>query len=153
MADTLFHFGYFVRQEREKQRLSLRGMGDIAGVTEKRLWQIERMPSPEIHPDTYRGIASALGMTVSELDSRWKSTAVVIPEKRRSTPNVTADAAKMNEMAKEMAERYAVAIRQTLNQLRVDGPIREAVEQAIQRAQAQLDAGEIPTNPKSKKSA
>lgn len=92
MADNVIHFGFFVRWERERRGWARAKLGeDMARYmdprrppfSEKRLWEIEGMPQPKVRETTKAAIAAAFGYDAPELDRRWKSTLVPVPDADR----------------------------------------------------------------------
>ena len=84
VADKEIHFGWYVRGIRKRKRLSLGDFGKAIGVGEKRAWDIEQMREPRISDETYRGIASVIGVEPEQLESTWRATPVQRPKKRKA---------------------------------------------------------------------
>lgn len=89
VADKVIHFGYFLREKRGALSRAafaakveiLDSRGFRKGLTEKRLWEIEKKADAEgMFARTFNGIAAALGMTPDELDAQWKATPVSVPK-------------------------------------------------------------------------
>lgn len=56
-----------LRQLRETKALSLRELGELAGVSYNTIWYIESGKRNETHPRTIRKLAIALGVEPNEL--------------------------------------------------------------------------------------
>lgn len=78
------HFGNFVRAKRNELGLTLKEFGAAVGVTEKRVWDIERMAVPKVNERTMYGVARAVGMKIEQLEHAWKTTPARRPTKRKS---------------------------------------------------------------------
>ncbi len=78
-GDTAVHFGHFVHRLRGKK--SLAAFGAEVGVGEKRMWEIEQMPTPQVSETTLAGLAEAAKMTVEDFEKAWRSTKVRKPNK------------------------------------------------------------------------
>jgi hypothetical protein len=89
MADdkARVHFGWFVnrrRMEHQPKALTLKELGAKIGVGEKRMWDIEQMPVPDISEGTRSGLARFCGMTPEAFDRAWMTTKVPPPKKRKA---------------------------------------------------------------------
>src|SRR5258706_4347143 len=71
MTQTPPSFGRFVREQRILLQLSRNAFAAIVGVTEKRIYDIEKMNQPDVHETTFVGLARALRVTPEELRDMW----------------------------------------------------------------------------------
>jgi transcriptional regulator with XRE-family HTH domain len=73
---AIVHFGNFVRWDRIKRGWSLAEMASKVGLTEKRLWAIEKMPEPVSYGTTIASISQVLGYKPEEFDSIWRAASL-----------------------------------------------------------------------------
>jgi transcriptional regulator with XRE-family HTH domain len=113
MEDMEIHFGRYIRQKRLRARLSLDRMAEKAGISGKRLWQIEQMKeSAVLLGQTIEGIARAIDTTADQLEAAWKVTPVPIRAKngyRKTLISLEAETYELlSVLAKESDETVAV---------------------------------------------
>lgn len=147
MDDKKVHFGRFIRAERERRGLSrvafarnlsiIDESGRKKGITEKRLFDIEKMPdSSRVMRRTLGGLATALGMTVEELEAKWKSTPVSAPTPRP---------AKSEELPSSNARVIVEWLKRMLASGEEEGLV-EAIRKALAGQEAQPPAMRSPAS-------
>ncbi len=97
-ADRVIHFGEYLRWHRVSAGQTTDEMAKAVGLTTRRWIAIEAMAVPDVQPSTLGAVAKAIGMTISDLDRAWRTTAV--PVTRRKAGPTT-----------DVARRFAAACR------------------------------------------
>lgn len=123
------HFGWFVRQKRHEAKKKVRAFANLAGITEKRLIDIEKMETPKVNESTFYGIADALGMSAEQLTKAWQSTRVAPPSVRpaghkHNNTRIIRVAADLYDALGRMAARETKTIEELLQSF-VAGAIDE----------------------------
>lgn len=99
MADSIGHFGEYVRWHRIQSGQTTDAFGSAIGVTARRLVAIEAMPQPVVQHTTLVAIAKGMGFTLAELDRAWRTTGVTVTRRKAGPSN-------------DEARRYAQACRE-----------------------------------------
>lgn len=84
--DAHYHFGHFVRWKRLSiggRIRTTRGFAAAIEMSEKRVIDIEKMPTPDgVNEGNLHAIARALGTTWDALDRAWRTQSVPVPKLR-----------------------------------------------------------------------